>query len=160
MLAPTASPAAPDCEAEIARLRDLGLDELRARWRTIFRRRAPAHLPRQLLFRVVAYRLQAERYGDLDGVTRKLLDRVGSKSVARDDRAGVVLNVPRPALRPGTVLVREWDGRPQQVMVLTDGFAWNGKSYRSLSQVALAMTGTRWSGPRFFGVKGSAEVRP
>ena len=68
---------------------------------------------------------------------------------------------PRTALRPGTLLTREWEGHLQQVMVLADGFSWNGKTYPSLSKVAFAMTGTRWSGPRFFGLdKPSSEGRP
>jgi DUF2924 family protein len=70
-------------------------------------------------------------------------------------------NRPRTELRPGTLLTREWDGHLQRVMVLADGFSWNGKTYASLSMVALAMTGTRWSGPRFFGLdKPSSGVRP
>ena len=72
-----------------------------------------------------------------------------------------VFNRPRTELRPGTLLTREWDGHLQRVMVLADGFSWNGKTYASLSMVAFAMTGTRWSGPRFFGLdKPSSEVRP
>jgi len=70
-------------------------------------------------------------------------------------------NRPQTELKPGTVLMREWDGHLQRVMVLADGFSWNGKTYASLSMVAFAMTGTRWSGPRFFGLdKPSSEVRP
>jgi hypothetical protein len=70
-------------------------------------------------------------------------------------------NRPRTELRPGALLTREWDGHLQRVMVLADGFSWNGKTYASLSMVAFAMTGTRWSGPRFFGLdKPSSEVRP
>ena len=71
------------------------------------------------------------------------------------------LNRSRTELRLGTLLTREWDGQLQQVMVLAEGFSWNGTTYRSLSKVAFAMTGTRWSGPRFFGLdKPSSEVRP
>jgi hypothetical protein len=63
----------------------------------------------------------------------------------------------RHGLAPGTILVREWEGRPQRVMVLEDGFAWNGTTYRSLTEIAFVMTGTRWSGPRFFGIRSRAE---
>jgi Protein of unknown function (DUF2924) len=59
----------------------------------------------------------------------------------------------RTELTPGTVLVREWDRRSQRVMVMADGFAWNGETYDSLSKVAFAITGTKWSGPRFFGLR-------
>jgi hypothetical protein len=69
---------------------------------------------------------------------------------------------PRTELRAGTLLTREWEGQLQQVMVLADGFSWNGKTYPSLSKVAFAITGSRWSGPRFFGRrdKAAAENRP
>jgi hypothetical protein len=156
--------AVPDrasLDNEIARLRGLDVGELRARWHTVFRRRAPPHLPRHLLFRILAYRLQADRLGDLDAGTRRLLDRIGSGPSDGIDRLVADLNRPRDGLRPGTLLTREWDGHLQRVMVLADGFSWNGKTYPSLSQVAFAMTGTRWSGPRFFGLdQPSSEVRP
>ena len=93
---------------------------------------------------------------------RRLLDRIGSGSSDGINRLVAGFNRPRTELRPGTLLTREWDGHLQRVMVLADGFSWNGKSYASLSKVALAMTGTRWSGPRFFGLNGKpiSEVRP
>jgi hypothetical protein len=139
-------PALPDqgaIDVEIARLRDLDVGGLRSRWRTVLGRRPPPHLPRHLLFRVLAYRLQADHLGDLDGESQRLLDRspedAGQRATAD--------------LRPGTVLGREWNGQMYRVAVLADGFAWNGKTYPSLTQVAFAITGTRWSGPRFFGVR-------
>ena len=157
-------PTIPDRELldkEIARLRGLDVGELRARWHTVFRRRAPPHLPRHLLFRILAYRLQADRLGELDTDSRRLLDRIGSGPVERIDRLVADLNRSRTELRPGTLLTREWDGHLQRVMVLADGFAWNGKTYPSLSKVAFAMTGTRWSGPRFFGLdQPPSERRP
>jgi hypothetical protein len=157
-------PAVPDRELldnEIARLRGLDVGELRARWHTVFRRRAPPHLPRHLLFRILAYRLQADRLGELDTDSRRLLDRIGSGPAERIDRLVAELNRSRTELRPGTLLTREWDGHLQRVMVLADGFAWNGKTYPSLSKVAFAMTGTRWSGPRFFGLdQPPSERRP
>jgi hypothetical protein len=157
-------PAVPDrasLDNEIARLRGLDVGELRARWHTVFGRRAPPHLPRHLLFRILAFRLQADRFGDLDTDCRRLLDRIGSESSERTNKLVADFNRPRTELRPGTLLTREWDGHLQRVMVLADGFSWNGKTYPSLSMVAFAMTGTRWSGPRFFGLdKPSSEVRP
>jgi hypothetical protein len=146
---------------EIARLHGLDIGGLRARWHTVFRRRAPPHLPRHLLFRILVYRLQADRLGELDNDSRRLLDRIGSGSAERIDRLVADFNLPRTELRPGTLLTREWDGHLQQVMVLAGGFSWNGKTYRSLSKVAFAMTGTRWSGPRFFGLdQPPSERRP
>jgi hypothetical protein len=155
-----ASPEREKLDIEIARLRDLDVGELRARWRTVFRRRAPSHLPCHLLFRILAYRLQAERLGDLDAETLRLLDRSGSP--ADVGRLAAEFNKRRTDLRAGTVLVREWDGQLQRVMVLADGFAWKDKIYPSLTKVAFALTGTRWNGPRFFGLrdKPSTEGRP
>jgi hypothetical protein len=158
-------PAVPDRESldnEIARLRGLDVGELRARWHTVFRRRAPPHLPRHLLFRVLAYWLQADRLGELDTDSRRLLDRIGSGPAERIDRLVADLNRSRSELRPGTVLTREWDGHLQRVMVLAEGFTWNGKTYPSLSKVAFAIPGARWNGPRFFGLRDKpfSEPRP
>jgi hypothetical protein len=138
-----------ELEEEIARMRDLDLSGLRARWHSVFRRKAPDHLPRHLLFRMIAYRLQAEKLGDLDRDTQRFLARIA----AGTDRGNEVpRRHRRHRLQPGTALVREWNGRSQRVLVLDEGFAWNGTTYRSLTEVACAITGTRWSGPRFFGL--------
>jgi hypothetical protein len=147
-------PALPDREAldvEIARLRDLDIAALRSRWHRVFGRRPPPHLPRHLLFRILAYRLQADRFGDLDDASRRLLDRSGSPEKAGQKAAHLVRHIAH--VRPGTSLGREWNGRMQRVAVLAEGFAWNGNTYSSLSQVAFAITGTRWNGPRFFGLR-------
>ncbi len=136
-------------DVEIARLRDLDVGALRARWHTVFGRRAPAHLPRHLLFRILAYRLQADRLGDLDAESQRLLDRSDSPEKAGQQAAARRFN----GVRPGTVLGREWNGQMQRVTMLENGFAWKGKTYRSLSKIALAITGTRWNGPRFFGLR-------
>src|SRR5712672_2156152 len=136
-------------DVEIARLRELDVAALRARWHTVFGRRAPPHLLRHLLFRIVAYRLQADRLGDLDAESQRLLDRSESTEKAGQRAvAGRSVDV-----RPGTVLGREWIGLMQRVTVLEKGFAWKGKTYPSLSKIALAITGTRWNGPRFFGLR-------
>jgi hypothetical protein len=134
-------------DVEIARLRELDVGALRARWHTVFGRRAPAHLPRHLLFRILAYRLQADHLGDLDPESQRLLDRSESPEKAGQRTAS---RVRRPI---GTVLGREWKGQMQRVTVIENGFAWKGNIYPSLSKVALAITGTRWNGPRFFGLR-------
>jgi hypothetical protein len=141
-------------EGEIAHLRGLDLKGLRARWRSVLQRPAPDHLPRHLLFAIIAYRIQADRFHDLDHETRQLLDRTGLKESGTAMSARLVsFDRKRTELTPGTVLVREWDRQSQRVMVMSDGFAWNGQTYDSLSKVALAITGTRWNGPRFFGLR-------
>ena len=147
----------PSLEDEIAHLRDLDLSGLRTRWRSAFRRKAPDHLPRHLLYRIIAYRLQAERLGDLDRETERFLDRVAAGTRNGDELQADRDHPSRHGLQPGAILVREWDGKPQRVMVLDEGFAWNGTTYRSLTEIAHAMTGTRWSGPRFFGLRNRAE---
>jgi hypothetical protein len=126
-------PALPDrsgINVEIARLRDLDIRTLQARWHSVFRRQPPPHLPRHLLYRVLAYRLQAEHLGDLDSESQRLLDRSGSPEKAGHHASD--LSRSTTSLRPGTMLGREWNGEVQRVAVLVDGFAWNGKSYPSL----------------------------
>jgi hypothetical protein len=141
-------------EEEIAHLQGLDLKGLRARWQSVSQRPAPDHLPRHLLFAIIAYRIQADRFGDLDHETRQLLDRTGAKESGAAMSARLVsFDQKRTELTPGTVLVRDWDRQSQRVMVMADGFAWNGQTYDSLSKVAFAITGTKWNGPRFFGLR-------
>ena len=145
---------------EIAHLRGLDLKGLRSRWHSVFQRPPPDPLPRHLLFAVIAYRVQADRFGDLDHETRQVLDRTDSSETGSAMSARLVsFDQKRTEVTPGTVLVREWDRHSQRVMVMADGFAWNGKTYDSLSKVAYAITGTKWNGPRFFGLR-DKEDRP
>ena len=145
-------------EDEIAHLRGLDLKGLRARWQSVLQRPPPDYLPRHLLFAIIAYRIQADRFGDLDHETRQLLDRTGAKEPGTAMSARLVtFDQKRTQLPPGTVLVREWDRRSQRVMVMSGGFAWNGQTYDSLSKVAFAITGTRWNGPRFFGLRDKVD---
>jgi hypothetical protein len=138
----------------IAHLRGLDLKGLRARWKSIFQRSPPDHLGRHLLFSVIAYRIQADRLGDLGYETQRLLDRTRSTESGSAMSARLMdLDQKRAELTPGTVLVREWKQQSQRVMVMADGFAWNGQTFDSLSKVAFAITGTRWNGPRFFGMR-------
>jgi hypothetical protein len=141
-------------EDEIAHLRGLDLGGLRARWQSVFQRSSPTHLTRHLLFAVIAYRLQADRFGDLDHTTRQMLDRSAAQETGPAMSARLAsFDQKRTELTPGTILVREWDRQSQRVMVMPDGFAWNGHTYDSLSKVAFAITGTKWNGPRFFGLR-------
>jgi hypothetical protein len=122
----------------------------------VFGHQAPEHLSRALLERVIAYRVQADALGDLDRDSARLLDRL-----ARADAEDATVPLPElRAVKPGTLLVREWEGALQRVMVLEEGFAWNGGTYDSLSQVARAITGTNWNGPRFFGLRDRARASP
>lgn len=141
-------------EVEIGHLRDLDLSGLRARWKGEFRREPASHLPRHLLFAVLAYHIQASRLGDIRADVKTVLDR----SISDEQRSATTARIAkldrqRTTLSPGTILTRSWNGRSERVMVMADGFGWNGKVYRSLSKVASAITGTRWNGPRFFGLR-------
>src|SRR5712671_6208230 len=127
-------------EDEIAHLRGLDLGGLRARWQSVFQRPAPVHLTRYLLFAIIAYRVQADRFGDLDHVTKQVLDRTVAKEEGPAMSARLAsFDQKRAELTPGTVVVREWDRRSLRVMVMADGFAWNGQTYDSLSKVAFAI---------------------
>ena len=143
-------------EVEVSRLRDLDLAGLRRCWRAVFGRSAPEHLSRALLQRALAYRIQTKAHGDLDRATVRLLDGLARSGAKRTD-------IPLPELRPvkpGTLLVREWQGALQRVTALQEGFLWNGTTYKSLSEVARAITGTNWNGPRFFGLRQSGRGKP
>jgi hypothetical protein len=142
-------------DAIVMGLADLDADQLRLQWRNHLGGTAPAHLPRWLLLRVLAYRLQAATLGDLNKATARSIHasqggaiEFGSPFKARSPRMrdGTGLN-------PGALLVRQWKGKLEKVMVLDKGFAWNGQTFGSLSQVAKAVTGTSWNGHRFFGLR-------
>ncbi|MBU2582433.1 MAG: DUF2924 domain-containing protein [Alphaproteobacteria bacterium] len=150
---------------ELAGLAELDLDALRRRWRRLTGRPAPDHITKQLLIRMIAYRIQADAFGDLDGQSIKLLRRIAKQQTKGKAGSGVPtlqsLNVSSrgaKSLAPGTVIGREHGDTMHHVMVLADGFAWNGATYRSLSEVAFAITGTRWNGPRFFGLRTSGKA--
>jgi Protein of unknown function (DUF2924) len=142
--------------AVLAGLEGLEIEGLRRQWRNHLGGEVPAHLPRWLLVRVLGYRLQVAAFGDLDKSVRRLLrdeaDGEGGQNTAPFDRRDAQTR-DGIALRPGALLVREWQGKLERVMVLEEGFAWNGKNFTSLSQIAKAMTGTNWNGHRFFGLR-------
>ena len=133
---------------EIAQLDGLGLGALRDLWRE--RLGSPPRFASTELTRLwLAWELQARAHGGYDPATRRRLRQLGNVSRADAVSASASLG----ALKPGTVLTREWGGAVHRVMVLEEGFAWAGQSYRSLSEIATRISGTRWSGPRFFGLK-------
>jgi Protein of unknown function (DUF2924) len=137
----------------VANLEGLDLDGLRRQWRAPLGGEAPAHLSRWLLMKVLAYRLQSDAFGDLDRSVRRIL-RSG-----KEDGVGAPFDRRAPqtreglGLKAGALLVREWNGKLERVMILEEGFAWNGQTFGSLSQIAKAMTGTNWNGHRFFGLR-------
>ena len=134
--------------AEIALLGDLDLGALRDLWRQ--RLGSPPHFASTELTRLwLAWELQAKVRGGYDLATRRRLKQLSKPSKVDGTPTSAALG----ALKPGTVLTREWGGVTHRVMVLEEGFAWAGQNYRSLSEIATRISGTRWSGPRFFGLK-------
>ncbi|MCO5093600.1 DUF2924 domain-containing protein [Bosea sp. (in: a-proteobacteria)] len=129
----------------------ISAEALRAGWRRTIGKPMPRHLPQMLLMRVLAYRQQALRHGDLSRQALAELKRAAARTGRDEGNGGSPPSAPR-ILKPGTLLVREHGGAMHQVMVMANGFAWRGKTYPSLSGVAFAITGTRWNGPRFFGL--------
>lgn len=132
-------------DREIAALDALDRSALVQRWRSAFGREPPPRLSRTLMEKAIAYEIQARAYGGLSARTIRAL-----KAAAKPEAVDVSR---RPPGR-GTRLVREWNGILYEVDVLDDGYLWRGQRYRSLSAIALAITGTKWSGPRFFGIRG------
>jgi hypothetical protein len=135
-------------DAEVDHIRSLGIDALRKRWRMTFGALPPPGLTKDIIARMIAYRIQEEAFGGLDRDTVKLLDRLarGQKPKELNRR-----------IKVGTVLVREYDGERHTVTVVPDGFVWRDTTYSSLTTIARAITGTAWNGPRFFGLRVPGE---
>lgn len=146
-------------EAAVASLSGLNADQLRLQWRNHLGGIPPAHLPGWLLARVLAYRIQAATFGDLDRAILRRLCEMKSEALESGKARPFATRGPTTregvGLSSGALLVREWNGRIERVMVFDGGYAWNGGVYRSLSQAAKAITGTNWNGHRFFGLKGA-----
>jgi Protein of unknown function (DUF2924) len=137
----------------VANLEGLDLDGLRRQWRAHLAGEAPAHLSRWLLMKVLAYRLQSDAFGDLDKSIRRILRSGKEDGVAAPFDRRAPQTREGLSLKAGALLVREWNSRLERVMILEEGFAWNGQTFGSLSQIAKAMTGTNWNGHRFFGLR-------
>lgn len=134
--------------AEIAGLSKTRIKDLRERWKTLCGMEPSGSIGRSFLIRVIAYRLQEEAFGGLKPSAQRILDRVcdGRGEVGQE-------GIPQRRVSAGTVLIREWRGVRHRVIVLDRDVTYHGRRYKSLSAVARAITGTRWSGPLFFGLK-------
>ena len=141
--------------SDLARLAQMDLDALREAWKTHIGSAAPSSMSRELLRLALGYRMQEQALG---GLSRRAALRLKALDSAR---AGNRPSSPVPQLKPGSKLIREWQGKVHEVLSLEDGtFAYRGRTWRSLSEIACAITGVRWSGPRFFGLAdGSGGAR-
>jgi len=137
-------------EVELAALETLSQGELRERWVELYETPCPRFMKRGILIRALAYRIQENAFGGLDRVTRRRLDQAAAALAA-----GRSVSPPGPKFKPGTRLLREWQGRTHEVMVLEKGVQYRDRTWPSLSAVAREITGAHWSGPRFFGLKGA-----
>jgi hypothetical protein len=143
LIGPMRSDREQALEAEISRIRALGLHELRSLWRSTFHTPPPPPFTKDLIARFICWHIQEQGLGGLDHKATKLLE-----GLARGHKPGADRR-----LKVGTVLVREYQGERHTVTVVSDGYAWRDVTYASLSTIARAITGTAWSGPRFFGVR-------
>jgi hypothetical protein len=139
-------------EKEIAELSSRGIAELRNRWRDIFKSEPPQAFGPDLLRRSIAQKLQEDAYGGLDRATMQLLNQLIGQSAKNNAKIVVPGRI-----KPGSVLVREWKGKSHRITVRPDGFAFENKPYDSLSEIARLITGTRWNGPRFFGLRAAKD---
>lgn len=145
-----------EVEQRLAEIETYDGKALRAEWLTLYGRPAPKRVRRDLLLRAVAYRIQELAFGGLKPATVRKL-----KQLAEQARSGpLALPSPGANIRPGTRLLREWNGETHRVEVVDKGFLWRGRRYPSLSAVARAITGSRWSGPRFFGLLDGRGKKP
>jgi len=140
----------------LSRLPELDLRRLRELWCRLYKTATAPRLSRELLMRAVAYRIQELASGGLRPELQRQLHQIALEL----QQTGRVTMRPRPQLKPGTRLLREWKGRSHEVLVLDDGFSWQTGHYRSLSAIARKITGTAWSGPLFFGLKTNRSARP
>jgi len=144
--------ADPEVEAELDRLPKTPIADLRSRYRELFRAEPPKAFGPDLLRRSIAYRIQERAYGGLSREHQRLLDRLVKAAQAKPNGR---LQLPR-RIKPGSELVRTWNRRAYRVVVMEKGFAWEGRTFSSLSEIAFAITGTKWNGPRFFGLRSSS----
>ena len=145
-----------DVSERLKSLPGMSKPALLALWRELFKRSAPAGIRRELVIRILAYRIQELAYGGLSAATRRRLRQL-ARMFAENPKA----SIPNArTIKPGTRLIRQWQGKTHQVTVSDNGYEYDGKRYGSLSQIARLITGTRWSGPLFFGLKNKkAAVR-
>jgi len=153
----------PRLTDQLTALATMSPAQLRAEWRRVCQTPPPARLTTDLLRRGIAHRLQERVHGGLTTAHARELDRMVRRRLAEvPNGPQVAAERDAPRLRPGTRLVREWQGRTYHVLVTEHGFVMDHRKYPSLSRIAEAITGAHWSGPRFFGIdrRATAKARP
>jgi hypothetical protein len=143
----------PAVEAELDRLPTMPIAQLRVRYRELFRAEPPKPFGPDLLRRSIAQHIQEKAYGGLPRETQRLLEQLVKAAIAKPNGR---LELPR-RIKPGSELVRTWKGKSHRVTVMTEGFAYDGRPFASLSEIASEITGTNWNGPRFFGLRPSVS---
>lgn len=146
---PGLRPAAADLETALADIAASDIDQLRELWRQERGSPPPAALSRDLLARALTYSRQEQALGGVDPHVRKFLKKLSSQKTAPPVRH----------VKIGSIIVREHQGQLHEVLVVPDGFCWQGQTYASLSTIAKKITGTSWNGPRFFGLRGASDVK-
>jgi hypothetical protein len=146
---PTRLGTVPAVEAELGRLPTTPIADLRKRYCELYRTEPPKAFGPDLLRRSIAQRIQEKAYGGLSRTSQRLLDQLVKQALAKPNGR---LQLPR-RIKPGSELVRRWKGKSYRITVTADGFAYDGKTFSNLSEIASAITGTRWNGPRFFGLR-------
>ena len=141
----------PSVENELDRLPKMRITELRNRYRELYRAEPPKAFGPDLLRRSIAQRIQERTYGGLSQEHQRLLDQLVRAAKTKPNGR---LELPR-RIKPGSELVRTWNRRTYRVVVLDSGFVHEGRTYKSLSEIAFEITGTKWNGPRFFGLRRS-----
>ena len=136
-------------DAALAELAGMDIPTLRSAWRRLYRSEAPPRLGRALLELVIAWKLQEQALGGLSATAKRQLGQLASLLASKTE----LPKLRQQRLKPGARLVRRWGGTTHEVTVAEDGFSWNGRRWASLSVIAREITGARWSGPRFFGLR-------
>jgi hypothetical protein len=146
---------------EIASLPALSKAELLARWRERLKQPPPAHLNKPILVPLLAYRLQEQAFGGLKPAYKRRLSQLAERFERNPSREPKTVSS-SARIKPGTRLIRQWDSQTHQVTAAEEGFEYKGERYKSLSEIARLITGTRWSGPLFFGLKQGEKngIRP
>jgi len=138
-----------ELQKRLARVASLSAQSLRIEWRKEFRQEPPPGLKRSMLIRAITYRMQERSLGGLSQAAKSTLRKLAHEAVVEGSARSLS---PAPSLTPGTRLVRDWGGQAHAVLVLENGFEYQGQRYRSLTEIARRITTAHWSGPRFFGL--------